>query len=120
MTADDEIMSPISKAVFTELFTGPKHTPDLSEGSFEARVWELVSREPRLIDTDPFYYWRTVAMVDPELAAVAAVALALPVTQVSVERAFSHLPLTITARRTRLKGETIDNLLVVKLNLENE
>ena len=34
VTADDEIMSLISKAVFTILFTGPKHTSDISEGSF--------------------------------------------------------------------------------------
>ena len=29
VTADDEIMSLISKAVFTELFTGLKHTSDI-------------------------------------------------------------------------------------------
>lgn len=62
-------------------------------------------------------YWDTQSHRDLEMAAVAEVVLALPISQVSVERAFSHLPLILTDRRSRLGDKTLDNNLTVKLNL---
>lgn len=48
--------------------------------------------------------------------AVAAVVLALPATQVTVERAFSNLPLLITDRSASLRTTTINDILTIKLN----
>lgn len=53
---------------------------------------------------------------DPGLEKLAKIVLALPVTQVTVERAFSHLPLVITNRRNRLMAKTIEAIFMVKFN----
>lgn len=41
---------------------------------------------------------------------------AVPVTQVSVERAFSSLPFILTALRNSLHADTLENLLLIRLN----
>jgi len=46
------------------------------------------------------------------------VVLATPVTQVSIERAFSSLHYILIERRSSLSAETLNSLLVVKLNSE--
>lgn len=61
-------------------------------------------------------YWRANCSSDPGLEKLAKIVLALPVTQVTVERAFSHLPLVITNRRNRLMAKTIKAIFMVKFN----
>jgi hAT family C-terminal dimerisation region len=53
---------------------------------------------------------------DPNLYQLSQDILAVPPTQISVERAFSDLGLILTSRRNRLADNTIENLLVCKLN----
>ena len=112
-TAKDEIMSPTSIRAFEEMYG---RFDDVRERSFETRLWNVTHRLPRGMDMSPLMYWGSQQGVDPELAEVAAVAMALPVTNVTVERTFSNLPLATAAKKTTLLGSTINNLLVVNLN----
>ena len=50
------------------------------------------------------------------MSEVAEIVLATPITQVSVERAFSHLPLIITDRRGRLLNSSVEDIIISKLN----
>lgn len=43
---------------------------------------------------------------------------AVPVTQVTVERAFSSLAFILTALRNSLKLDTLENILLIRLNKE--
>jgi hAT family C-terminal dimerisation region len=61
-------------------------------------------------------HWEIRRYDDPILYQLSQVILAVPPTQVSVERAFSALGLILTSRRNRLADNTINNLLVCKLN----
>lgn len=54
----------------------------------------------------------------PELAEVATVVLAVPATQVSVERNFSILKLILSEKRTNLKEENLECILMCKLNMQ--
>lgn len=86
------------------------------EGEFSSRLIKLKERDMEMPDCNVIKYFQKVQKTDAEMASVAAVILGLPVTQVSVERAFSYLPLVITPRRDSLKSSTVDDIIVIKLN----
>lgn len=78
---------------------------------------ENLSNADRMpFETNILDYWKNRKYTDPELGMLTDVALAVPSTQVSVERAFSALSLILTKNRTKLSNETINNLLLIKLN----
>lgn len=74
-------------------------------------------RKKALVETTYciFSHWRSRVSSNPQLAALAEVILALPVTQVVVEREFSNLPLILTDRRSRLSVVSVENIVNVKL-----
>lgn len=72
-------------------------------------------RQPHNIDV--WNYWLQKKATHKDLFEVAAVIFAVPSTQVSVERAFSALALTLSDHRTSLGEQTLEDLLIVKLNL---
>lgn len=59
-------------------------------------------------------YWQVMANKDPAITELAVVVLAASASQVSVERAFSVLPLIMTDRR--LAPDLIDKICMIKLN----
>lgn len=63
-------------------------------------------------------FWKAKKYVYPELYKIAVVVLAIPCTQVSVERAFSALVLVLTKSRTRLSPENLTDILMVRLNAD--
>lgn len=65
---------------------------------------------------DNLVLWSNNSATSPDVIGVAQTILALPITQVSVERAFSHLPQVITNRRGNLLNSTVENILIRKLN----
>lgn len=70
------------------------------------------------LTTNVFATWRELKNCNPDLHKLATTMLAVPSSQVSVERAFSALGLILTNRRTCLKEENLQNLLLVKLNFD--
>lgn len=67
-------------------------------------------------ETKALNYWRKNETADVGLNQLAAIVLALPITQVTVERAFSYLQLVITNRRNYLVAKIIDDIFMVKFN----
>lgn len=73
--------------------------------------------EPRQNHTyDVFKHWLKRKDSHPELFAVAMIVLGTPSNQVSVERAFSALALVLSPHRTGLGHDTLEDILLVKLN----
>lgn len=69
------------------------------------------------ISCDVLAYWREKSpFIDRDLAKLAAMALGAPASQVTVERAFSILPLILTDRNTRLNDDFVQKYAIVKLN----
>lgn len=62
-------------------------------------------------------YWLKKKL-DPELEKVIALALSAPASQVTVERAFSVLPLLLTDRNTKLTDEYVQKNSYIKINLK--
>ena len=70
---------------------------------------------PRLPkNTDIFQWWDS--QQHSELREVAKVAIALPVSQASVERTFSGLRYILSERRLRMTGEIIDAIMILRCN----
>lgn len=84
--------------------------------TLKQRLLDFTQRPAERCKMCIFTYWKEQQTDYPLMSAVAAVALALPVTQVSVERAFSSLPHIVTARSNRLTDDTVEHMNNVKLN----
>ncbi|XP_025192072.1 uncharacterized protein LOC112592275 [Melanaphis sacchari] len=61
---------------------------------------------------DIFQYWKTRQLTDPELYQLASVVLAVPATQVSVERSFSGLKFVVSDLRTSLDPELLEAIML--------
>ena len=77
-------------------------------------VLDVRIRQPHHIDV--WNHWLQKKATHKDLFAVAAVIYAVPSTQVSVERAFSALVLILSDHRTALSEQTLEDLLITKLN----
>lgn len=110
---DDETPhSPTEDEIFFLTYTkSTRRTKTVRE-----RIMECTQRDSQEKIVSPMLYWQKVEASDPAMARLAKIVLALPVTQVTVERAFSHLPLVLTDRRNRLHGQTMDDLFMIKFN----
>lgn len=70
----------------------------------------------KLHTTKIFPYWNSIKSVYPDLYEVAKIVLAVPPTEVSVERNFSHLDFILNKRRNNLTDETLETILLLRLN----
>lgn len=67
-------------------------------------------------DNNVLEFWKSKQNSDRQLYELSNIILAVPATQVSVERAFSGVGLILTARRTQLGEKTLADIMLVKLN----
>ncbi|XP_062553751.1 zinc finger BED domain-containing protein 4-like [Armigeres subalbatus] len=103
----------------TEMYGECDAPPDETNGSRFLHQLKALDVEPRQTHGyDVWQHWVNRRDTHPELYSVAKVVLAVPSNQVSVERAFSALPLVLTDRRSGLGEDTLENILLVKLNGE--
>lgn len=61
-------------------------------------------------------YWKKRRYTSPRLFRLAKSVLSAPSTQVSVERLFSHFKNILTDNRMRLSGETLKDIMILKMN----
>lgn len=64
----------------------------------------------------PLEYWEKHKTEMPVLYELSQAIFAIPPTQSSVERTFSALPVILTAKRTRIGDECLQNILLLKNN----
>ena len=68
------------------------------------------------LNSNIFQFFNDLKFKSPHLSALAQVVLAIPATQMSVERAFSALHFILSERRSSITADNLNLLLVVKLN----
>lgn len=85
-----------------------------TDRSIRQKLTQLANGKMASLETNVLQYWRNNNNND--MKKLAQIALAVPATQVSVERAFSALSLILTKLRSKLSNKTINNILITKLN----
>ncbi|XP_037950632.1 uncharacterized protein LOC119681494 [Teleopsis dalmanni] len=68
------------------------------------------------VDINVLDFWKERQFADPELHALAKICFAIPPSQVTIEPAFSSLKLILADQQNRVNHETLENILMVKLN----
>lgn len=68
--------------------------------------------------TNLFEFWQNNQRTMPELYKLASLIFSISPTQTSVERAFSALAIVLTSRRTRLNNNTLESILLIRLNFD--
>lgn len=91
---------------------------DINNNNITERLHEFVGVEQPLT-TSVLDYWESEKKSRPELYKLASVVYAIPPTQTTIERGFSSLPIVLTARRTRLSDDCLQNILLIRLNYKN-
>lgn len=82
-----------------------------------ASLLDAYSREARLKRNEKVLrYWASMAVTNPDLHKLAMSVIALPVTQVSVERAFSCLKFIFSPLRSSLNEKVLEDILFIRLN----
>lgn len=114
----DESVSPTALQKFDQLYESAhthitQNTQDFM--SFREQLLALEDRCYERCDTDVLDYWSKFKC-DIELEMVAMVALAVPVTQVTVERSFSQMSLMLTDKRTMLSNDSLKKGMLLRLN----
>lgn len=65
---------------------------------------------------DTIEFWAKNKNNMSDIYEISTILNAVPATQVTVERAFSSLPFILSALRNQLHAETLENILIVRLN----
>lgn len=80
----------------------------------ELNSFAKIDRRLRSAKIVPF--WNSIRHEYPNLYEVAKTVLAIPPTEVSVERNFSHLDFILNKRRNNLTDEALETILLLRLN----
>lgn len=106
----------------SEVIPGGVDQWEVSKLTLRHRLQELEKRPRPMLNSKVMDISRSLlglAQQDPEIGELIFVVMALPASQVSVERAFSSLPQILRALRSRLSDLTIKHSLHVKLNIDD-
>ncbi|XP_037943633.1 uncharacterized protein LOC119676467 [Teleopsis dalmanni] len=85
--------------------------------TFQQKLTLLSNQKKVPLQTDILSFWNTPEH-DHDIKKVASVALAVPVTQVFMEKAFNALSTIITKLESNVDNNTLNSLLLTKLNFE--
>lgn len=91
----------------------------VSEESKIQKILDEFDHVPRIDRTENILkYWQQNQHLRPELYRLSGILFSVPISQASVERCFSTLSFVVNKYRTSLKEETLENILLVKLNYD--
>ncbi|KAL1488750.1 hypothetical protein ABEB36_014549 [Hypothenemus hampei] len=89
-----------------------------SKRSMRQKLNVLCDENQLPMDSNVIEYWKKLKRSDKDLWNLLQVVLAVPSTQVSVERSFSALSTVLTKLRTKLSKRNLSNILLTKLNFD--
>uniref|UniRef100_A0A1A8QR33 HAT C-terminal dimerisation domain-containing protein n=1 Tax=Nothobranchius rachovii TaxID=451742 RepID=A0A1A8QR33_9TELE len=95
-------------------YTEPKSENDLAAGEIKKYRGEA----PLPLTENPLSWWKNHEQDYPQLSKIAKSLLCIPGTSVSAERVFSSAGDIVTAQRSLLKAEHVDQLVFLHKNLE--
>lgn len=94
-------------------FTAVNDTDDVAN-----ELKEYAKSKRCSLETSPIKYLADRKKSHKELYELFLVTNSVPITQVSVERAFSSLAFILSPARNSLASDTLENILLVRLNRE--
>ncbi|XP_065313003.1 uncharacterized protein LOC135923302 isoform X2 [Gordionus sp. m RMFG-2023] len=62
------------------------------------------------------HFWESAKLEHPELYILSIILFAVPATQVSVERSFSHLKFILSPHRSRMSEQLLEDIMLIRLN----
>ncbi|XP_065318758.1 uncharacterized protein LOC135926756 [Gordionus sp. m RMFG-2023] len=62
------------------------------------------------------HFWESAKLEHPELYILSKILFAVPATQVSVERSFSHLKFILSPHRSRMSEQLLEDIMLIRLN----
>lgn len=83
---------------------------------FEAYEQEMISKDEVQLEPDSINFWKSQVKNYPILAPTALDLVSCPMTEVSVERLFSHLTFILNPLRNRLTGDILQDILFLRVN----
>lgn len=89
-----------------------------NQNHIKTQLPTLCERRREPFEIDILQYWSKQCQDNLKLTQLVEVVLAVPATQVSVERAFSALATVLTKLRSKLTNRSLSNILITKLNFE--
>ena len=121
-TEEDEPACKLCKSAMEDLlddfFQAETPTRNTNVAQTIQREIDMYKTQPTTpLSSDPLVWWRGNAAKFPHIATVARVYLGIPATSVPSERVFSTAGDVVTAQRSRLSGEHVDQLIFLKKNL---
>jgi hypothetical protein len=93
-----------------------EHLNNLREVKQELTAYLMI--EALDLDADPLQWWALYRNQFPGLARVAMYYLCIPASSAAVERFFSGMGLTVSALRSCLSSESLEQLVYLRLNWE--
>lgn len=106
--------------LFGDAFPPPKtkHPPVSTFNQAEDEVRKYRNSETLHLTGDPLIWWKEHQSDFPLLSILASCTLCIPCTSVAAERVFSTAGDIITAKRSALNPEHVDQLLFLHKNLK--
>src|SRR5271156_4243671 len=80
---------------------------------------EKTEGEPESQDENPLLWWKKHNKYLPKLSILTRQIFSIPATSASVERQFSSAGVIFNDRRTRLSGENLENIILIR-SIENQ
>lgn len=106
--------------LFGETFSHPKRQDSHTTSTIDLAISELRAyreAEPLKLSDNPLVWWKKHQDVFPLLSNLARNTLCIPGTSVAAERVFSTAGDIVTAQRSVLKPEHVDQLLFLHKNV---
>jgi zinc finger BED domain-containing protein 1 (E3 SUMO-protein ligase ZBED1) len=91
--------------------------PDVLREQVTLELKQYKSHRPIKIDENPLTWWAEWRHVMPLIWKYARIVLAIPATSAPSERAFSSAGNLVTQKRSRLGGDKVEEILMVKENM---
>lgn len=89
----------------------------VTETNLKLKLMQLANAKMRLpANTNILEHWDTKKFEAEELYSLAMIALAVPATQVTVERCFSAIKLLLQHHRLRMSSERLDDIMTIRYN----
>ncbi|CAH1732242.1 unnamed protein product [Aphis gossypii] len=87
-----------------------------SRQSMREKIEDFGRVERLTYKADVINYWKENKIAKPELFELAQILMAVPATQVSVERSFSGLKFILSDLRSSLSSDILEDILIIRGN----
>lgn len=88
----------------------------IDEDDIETKLKEYALLKRSSLDQHAIKFWAERKSSHKELYELSLITNSVPITQVSVERAFSSLAFILSPLRNSLAQDTLENILLIRLN----